>query len=58
MTTLQIILLIIAGALAVWQVTLLAVFTAMMASGKYKNVRVGVIPGVLCVLLLIAVVLL
>lgn len=58
MDPLQMILLVFAVVCGVWQAVLLTAWVAMLASGKYNNVKVGLLPGALAVALAIAVILL
>ena len=53
MTELAIGFLIVGLAACVWQLFLFAAFVGMLASGKYKNVTVGIIPGIIGVILVI-----
>lgn len=43
----SIILFILAGACAIWQISLVAIASALIRSGRYKNVRIGIVPGIL-----------
>jgi len=53
MTSLAIALLVIGIAACVYQFFLFTAFVAMMASGKYTKVRVGITPGVIGVILIV-----
>lgn len=57
MSELQIILTIFAVACAVWQMSIVAMGVAMMKSGKYRNVTIGPLPGILAIVFAIAAVL-
>lgn len=57
MTDLQLILVILGSAAAIWQLGLLIAWSRMLGSGKYRSVTVGVGPGVSAVILFIVAVL-
>lgn len=57
MNTAQIILVIIATAFALWQVTLLVAYARMVSNPRFRNVTVGIAPGTVAVVLYIVAVL-
>lgn len=58
MSEIQIILLIVAGALTLYQIILGFAFAGMTASGKYTKVRISVLPLLVAMVLAVIVVLL
>lgn len=58
MSEIQLIIIILASAASLWQIGLIVMGSAMLRSGQYNSVSIGFVPGIVAIILFIAVVLL
>lgn len=54
MSEIQLVLIILGGAFALWQIVLLTAFVGMLVNPNYTKVKVGILPGIIALILFIA----